>query len=187
MPVIAELASSTLEIVNNTVCRELMDPQSAEIPVDPTLGVLDTLVGGVIHGTDISEAKEEVQRILASQREKSDIVVAMLRNHNYWRVNEWIKVRAENEARIFKASKRGDLTTPESLAFMRLANAEIEQFLASTKTPQQTPDAETLVEKVGVTSVNRDRSLAAAYSETTPHGREIIRKRLISAKKSMAK
>lgn len=178
------MPTTAIEVVNNALCRDIIETEvdEPEVVADPTLSVLDSLVGGIVNGTDIEHIKGEVQRMLSSQREKSEIVGSMMRTHDYWRVAQWLRVRHDNERRIFKASRRGDLTTSEALAFMRIASAEIQTFKADKSDIQ--PDSGALLDRMDSTEAKREKSVAENFKGTTPHGREIIRKRLEAEKKA---
>ncbi len=186
IPTIIPMPGAASEVVNNVICRDLIEADLVETEMvpDPTLSVLDSLVSGIVNGTDIEHIKTEIQRMLSSQREKAEIVNAMMRTHDYWRVAQWLRVRNENERRIFSASRRGDLTSAEALAFLRVANAEIEAFKAD-KTELQ-PDSGALLDRMDNTEAKREKSVAENFKGTTPHGREIVRKRLEAEKKRAA-
>lgn len=182
-----DLPTTPAEVVNNVICRDIANPANApDVVPDPTINIIDTLTAGIVNGSDISDVRDQVQRILSSQREKLEVIAAAMRTHDYWRLNHWLQVRHTAEQHIFQASKRGDLTSTEHLAFMRLAAAEINAITASNRDTQGV-DAAALVEKLDShNTAARDRNAAESMRGTTPHGREIIRKRLYAAKKAAA-
>jgi hypothetical protein len=189
VPTLSPLPTSPIEVVNNVICRDIVeepanDDLDKEIPPDPTIGLLESVVTGVIDGSSLEAVKDEVTRLLGCPREKSDVIGALLRTHDYYRVAQWVRVRHDNERRIFKASQRGDLTTAESLAFLRLACAEISTITASTKAETH-PDSGSMVDKLDNAQAERDKLAAEKYKGTTPHGREIVRKKLEAEKKKL--
>lgn len=189
VPTVVPIPGNAAETVNNVMCREITSPDSSiddsDLTEDPTLLVMDNLVSGIVNGTDIEAVKGELTRLLASPREKAEVISAMLRTHDFWRVRHWMRVRHDNELRLFKASRRGDLTTAEAIAFLRIANAEIETFRAEGKTEIQ-PDSGALLDKMDNSESKRQQAAAESFAGTTPHGREIVRRRLAAEKKKKA-
>lgn len=174
------------DTINNFICDELAKPDSQKLPDDPTLDILDRLVDCIVTGADVSEIKEEVTRLVSHPREKAEIIAAVLRNHEYRRFNQWLRVRAQSEELIFRSMRRGELSTAEALAFMRAANAEINQFTATlAKQEDKTSDPTSLLEKVDVGKAAREAESADAYKGTTPHGREIIRRRVFALRRQL--
>lgn len=180
--------------VANVVSRHIVHPQPRHrLPVDPTLAVLDQLVHGILQGTDLSPLKPEVTRILSSQNDKARIVEALVRNHDLHRVNLLVQVRAKQEALLHEASQRGDLTVPESLALLRMADSALTQ-VAKTLTAEKAgtggsgggESAASTLEKVDATRAQRDERRVSRFAGTTPHGREIIRRRLYRLKQAQA-
>lgn len=186
-PTPVEFPRNEAEAMNNVLCRDVVHPETQDdVPADPTVEVLSQLVSGIVNGTDLNPVKDTVQRILSHQRDKAELIASVLQNHEFHRVAEWTRVRAENERRLYKASLRGDLTTAESIAFMRTANQEINAFVDRvtllSKNNQQALDTG-VVEKVDTANIQEDPSALEHFKGTTPHGREIIRRRLFALKK----
>lgn len=142
----------------------------------------------MLNGTDLTPIRDDVTRILSSHEDKARIVAALVQNHDYHRINLLLQMRAEQEKRLWRASRRGDLSTPESLAFFRMATGEINRItetLRDNKATINITDGSAMVDKVDTTRRDTDKQLIEAYSTTTPHGREIIRKRLYDMKKAV--
>jgi hypothetical protein len=190
VPVLVDVPRNETEAINNVLCRDVVRPDDPDdVPEDPTVPVLEQLVRGIVNGTDLTPVKDTVQRMLAHQRDKAEVIASVLQNHEFHRVAEWTKVRSENERRLFRASKRGDLTTTESIAFMRTANQEINDFMARVmalaKSNQQALDPQ-VVERMDTANIQEDTATLDHFKGTTPHGREIIRRRLYALKKGHA-
>ena len=181
------------DLVNNVICRELVQPSAdGIIRPDPTVKVIDQLVYGIIHGTDLTPIKAEVSRILSSQKDKARIVAALVKNHDFHRVNLLLQVRAIQEQRLHAASQRGDLTVSESLAFLKLAEAALAQTMKSIEEAPGNSGENSGVDATGVALDKvdahrnvRDKEAEQTYAGTTPHGREIIRRRLHAMKQDI--
>ena len=193
LPVLLELPVTEADFINNAICRELVQPSADGIVrPDPTVKVMDQLVHGIIHGTDLTPIKAEVTRILSSQRDKARIITALVKNHDFHRVNLFLQVRALQEQRLHAASQRGDLTVSESLAFLRIAEVALAQTMknlesgGSDSTGGGGVDAAGVaLDKVDATRGARDTASDKAFAGTTPHGREIVRRRLHAMKQNI--
>lgn len=187
VPVQVPVPRNEAEVVNNVLCRDVTEKEpTPDVGADGTIDILGALVNGIVNGTDLSAVKTDVERVLSHQRDKAEVIASVLQNHEFWRVYQWAKVRAENERRIFIASQRGDLTTTESLAFMRVANTEISGFMDRLLHATSTVPDVSAVEKVDSGARNAEKALTDQFKGTTPHGREIVRKRLYAEKKRAA-
>lgn len=187
VPVQVPVPRNEVEVINNVLCRDVTEREpNPEVGADGTIDILGALVNGIVNGTDLSAVKADVERVLSHQRDKAEVIASVLQNHEFWRVYQWAKVRAENERRLFTASQRGDLTTSESLAFMRVANTEISGFMDRLLHATSTVPDVSAVEKVDSGTRDAEKALTDQFKGTTPHGREIVRKRLYAEKKRTA-
>lgn len=183
------------QMVGNVISREIIEPQVQHvIPEDPTIAVLDKLVRGILDGTDLSDVKPEVTRILSSQKDKARIVQALVANHDFHRINLLLRVRARQERLLYAANQRGDLSVHESMALFRLADTALAQVTKSIGAtddggggngPSVVDSAATTLDKVDATRHARDNRNESKFTGTTPHGREIVRRRLYALKQSL--
>jgi len=175
-------------IINNVLARDQQDPQVGDIEPDPTLVVLDTLVQGIVRGTNLASIKSEVQRLMSNAQEKAEIISAVLSVREFYRLNMHVAVHAHNESYLWRAGMRSDLTTTESLAFYRLSGVEIDKIRAdmSRNAKQGAQVDDKAVDRVSGDAARDDKAIAETWKNTTPHGREIIRKRLYALKKHIA-
>lgn len=182
------------QVVGNVISREIIEPQVQHvIPEDPTIAVLDKLVRGILDGTDLSDVKPEVTRILSSQKDKARIVQALVANHDFHRINLLLRVRARQEGLLYAANQRGDLSVHESMALFRLADTALAQVTRSigatddsgSNGPSVVDSAATTLDKVDATRHARDNRNESKFTGTTPHGREIVRRRLYALKQAL--
>lgn len=179
-PVIPNSADA---VINNALCREIVAPDSkkpADGTIDPQVVLLDELAQGLTYGTDLNHIKDDIVRIAAHQPEKSELYNVIMRGIDMNRARDFVVMRANAEKHLLAASMRGDLKSTEYLAFLRYSTQElatIEAKLAENH-PINSTESEGLVTKVDHTKRIASAVEDEAYKETTPQGREIIRRQL---------
>lgn len=176
--------TSATAIINNLVARELLNSSGPVEPVSATVGILSRLIRAMSGGEDIADIKEALTRIVTNQQEKAKIYASVLNQIDQERSMDWIIVRAQVEKLVKRASLRGDMSTPELMAVWHLANDSI-TTTQNRQDKTESVDTVTIVEKVDVSRQESEHSAQQRWENTTPQGREIIRKKLFTLKREV--
>lgn len=185
------LVDSPEAVINNALCRELVDPSPNSAPhtADPNLTVLDEIAKGISQGTDINHVREDALRIASHQTEKVNIVKALMRGVDINRLNLFAQVRSRAEHELAKAAMRGDLKSTEYLAFLRFAANEIKEISTNMKSEEIARngggDPEGTLNKMDYAKQAQEAAEDVQYKGTTPQGREIIRKQMYHIEKKL--
>lgn len=174
------------DILNNVLARELEDPSPTPPgeTEDPNIGILNELAQGLTHGTDLNHVKDDVVRVASNQPEKIGVFQSVMRAIDLNRLNDFVQIRAHAEKALKRAALRGDLRSNEWLAFMRYSNDELHRIVDGFKSGEGTVgvDSVTLIEKVDFARQQADAEVDKRYKQTTPQGREMIRKQVFVLK-----
>lgn len=178
-------------LVNNALCREIAAPNSkkpADDTVDPQVVLLDELAQGITYGTDLNHIKDDIIRISSYQAEKAELFNVIMRGIDLNRARDFVLMRANAERHLLAASMRGDLKSPEYLAFLNYSNTELASIAEklAEQHPLNTGESEGLVSKVDHTKRTASALEEEAYKETTPQGREIIRRHVYKLRTKIA-
>lgn len=173
------LPTSASAILNNVVCREILDPSGELEPVSPTVTNLENTVRALSLGHDITPYKENIQRVASSQVEKSDVVRAYMNQIDRETIADLTVMRASSLRVIKSASRRNDLTVGEALVVWKMCNEQIPEIQKNlTEEQNKSVDTVTVIEKIDLNKQQIERSVQQRWEGTTPQGRELIRKKL---------
>jgi hypothetical protein len=187
------MPTSPEALINNVLVREIEQPThdaKAHTP-DPNITVLDEIARGISQGTDINHVRDDALRIASHQPEKVNIVKALMRGVDINRLNRFVQVRDRAEHELAKAALRGDLKSTEYLAFLRFAATEIKEIRENLTVEEIMRngggDSEGMLNKMDHAQQAQETETAKQYKNTTPLGREIIRKQIHRMKTKLAK
>lgn len=182
------IPTSDTALVNNLVCREILDPQGPLDPPSPTIALLKNTVAAIATGSDIAPYKAELQRITANRPEKSGLVLAQLSQIDEERIPGFVEMQDYSERILRRATRRSEMSVAEALAVWRLANQELTVLRKSkSDSKEHTVDSVTVMDKIDVSSQHITRTVAHKWEQTSPLGREVIRKKIWELKREMAK
>lgn len=179
-------------LINNALCKEIAAPSPAkpgDDMVDPQVVLLDELAQGITYGTDLNHIKDDVIRVSQHQTEKADLFKVIMRGIDLNRARDFVTMRSHAEKQLLAASMRGDLKSTEYLAFLRYSNVELQQIeskLAESQ-PLNNNESEGLMAKVDHTKQLANHVDDERYKDTTPQGREMIRKQIYKIKTALHK
>lgn len=177
-----DLLSSKDKVVREVIGRDLEERgastgQLSPPPADPILDTLEKIVSGIKTGGDIQQESSAVLRFISNQESRSTLVDSMLLSHDYERLVRYAKARNHLEDVLLRASMRGDLSPTEALAFMSVVNAESKVLQARVRAGSENiKDIMALLEKADYALTERQVEITKRYVDTTPQGREIIRR-----------
>lgn len=172
-------------VVNNFIARTLEDDGPSAEPVSATVKVLTRLSDAVSTGSDISDIKTDIVRIISNQPEKADMFQGVLNTIDQERTADMVEVRAIVEKELKRAVKNGRATTSECLAVWNIANAVIEKNQAKSAKMNKPVDSNDL-QKVDINRIESEHVAQQRWEGTTPQGRQIIRMKLFELKRHVA-
>lgn len=169
--------SPAAKVMREVVSRHLDETGGADPKIDPVLAVLERVIDGIKTGTDISGAQQEVAKLVTNQESRSELIDSLMMAHDYNRLLKYAQARDHVETLLLDASRRGDLTPTEALAFMSIITAESKVIQARVKSgATDVKDVIALLEKADYTVTNAQVDLAKKFANTSPQGREIVRR-----------
>lgn len=177
--------------INNALCLELLNPSALLAkPDDPVIEAICTVIDSIVSGSDLTPVKDYINAAMAHQPEKAAIVNRQIELYEEWTLSGLIKIAANTHIGLVKASANKELTSEQSLALHRMAVERIkdisEKMGRKQKQPSLAPDSTvTITEKLDPRGQVKEAEIAETFRHTTPHGREIIRKRLYTLKQQL--
>lgn len=141
-----------------------------------SIQTLDDLIAGVAGG-DIQAVKEEVMRLAANRVEKAALVESVLQEISYVRMLRHVQMRDASERVLHAATLSGDMKTDQAYAIYQMSQAAITEERKALGNAKPV-DAVTIINKVDISHHAQDTQTQERWQNTTPQGREIIRKKL---------
>lgn len=182
VPVMMEPLSQAA-ILNNLLCREELDPSGPLPPPSPTIIGLQKVSDAIANGEDITPYKENIERVLANQPEKGELLRSYINQADKEALTDMTIMRQRSLAVIKQASLRSDLHLSEALVVWRTCNEQIP--LLSKKDADKPVDGANVVEKIDYHKQQVEREVQKRWEGTTPQGRELIRKRVWEAQREI--
>lgn len=179
------LPTTPSAVVNNLIARKMNDGGPPAEPISNTVKVLTRLSSAVSSGSDISDIKTDIVRIVSNQPEKADIFQSVLNCVDQERTSDMVEIRAIVEKELKRAVQSGGLTTTECLAVWDIANTIIEKNQAKSAKMNKPVDSSN-IQKVDVSRIETEHLVQQKWEGTTPQGRQIIRMKLFELKRHVA-
>lgn len=147
-------------------------------PKSAVLDVIEKVVKGIQDGTDLNpELRGEITRLINNQEERAELLNNLTLTHDYSQMVEALKTDAVLKSLLHACARRGDLTPPEALAFYQLNRADLNSLSARVQGgANSVNDVMSLLNKVDYTVQVGHKELERKFKNTTPQGREIIRR-----------
>lgn len=181
-----QMPTSPEAILNNLVCREVVDPTPQDEPPSPTIPIFSGAVGAVTHGTALN--RTAIERVMNNQLEKAEMVAGFLRQLDFESAPAMAEIIYNTERMLRNASRRGDLSVSEAMALWQTAMSRVKDVKMTTeRTDKLTVDSATMFEKIDYTTKQVERGLSIKFRDTSPHGRELMRKKLWELKQNLIK
>lgn len=144
---------------------------------DPILTVLDRLITSFKHGSSTAGVREDVEKLLNARDERSELINSLMIAHDMDRLPDYLKVRRYIEKYLIRTALAGELSPAEALAFLKIAQGEIDTISSSVKSGTAPGKAvDELITKADFVSKASEKELAEKFKNTSPQGREILRK-----------
>ena len=138
------------------------------------------IVRGLNSGGDISEHRDQLRTLTASQKEKAEIVLSTMTHLDLEALVLAAEMRNSSMRYVAKAMRRHDVSTQETLVAWRMAQEQL-PALRKSVAESKAVDSDGAVDRISQTSKKRQAELDDRWAGTTPQGREIIRKRVFAA------
>ena len=165
------------------VIAEVATRTAAETEVIPPAGnssVLDALnavVKNITSGGDLTAHRSNIERLVCSQEQRATMIDNLLLTHDYERLVEFVKTRQKLENFLLGCANRDDLSPAESLAFLRYVGDESKYLTGRIKAGSSSiNDIVSLMSKIDYTIQVDEGNLMKRLANTSPQGREIIRR-----------
>ena len=139
--------------------------------------VLENVVNDIVSGGDLSRRKEEIEKLTTGQEERADLIDNLTLTHDYTRLVRFLKAQEKLETFVFNAMNRGSLSPMESLSYLKYICEEKKSLEGRIKAGSTSiKDFVSLINKINYTVQISHRDLEKKLKNTTPQGREIIRR-----------
>lgn len=176
--------SGGVKLIERVISRQLGQDTSAQ-PVsvqvepteDPIIDTLDRLVSSFKSGGSTQEIKAQIEQFLTARDERSELVNNLLVVHDVDRLPDYLKLRRHVEKYLLKSAFGGSLTPAEALAFLKIAQTEIDSITSQVRSGgHASKDVNELIRRADFVNKSDDKELAEKFKNTSPQGREILRK-----------
>lgn len=146
-------------------------------PKNAVTSVMREIVAGIEEGKDIRETYSAIGRLIHNNEQRANVINQLLMTNDFRRATELTEARDQLEFELIQAAKRNDLTAEERLVLMKMLDEQLKMVsgrLAAGAQPVQ--DLIGLMQKINFAAQHDDRALQQRFAQTSPQGREIIRK-----------
>jgi hypothetical protein len=135
------------------------------------------VVDSIKSGKSITDSHVQIASLINNQEERAKLLDTLLLTHDYDRLVNFLYARKQLEQLLLSAAMRGDLTPTEQLAFMTIVLKETETISQRIRAGANSEkDIMSLLNKVDYTMQVSESDSLKKFKDTTPQGREIIRR-----------
>lgn len=146
-------------------------------PADQVLDTLDEVIGALKTGREISGLRERIAQLVTNQESRAELISNMAMTHDFDRLAKHMRARASLEDILLTAATDRTLTPTQALAFLKLTQEQCDTILSRVRAgATNIQDLITLLNKADYALQLQDSKLSSKFSNTTPQGREIIRR-----------
>lgn len=161
--------------IEPTVLPDVPPPDGVDN--DPVLSVLDAVVNGIVHGSEVKNQQANIEKLISGQESRAELIDQLMLTHDYTRLLAFAKARAKLEQFMLACANRDDLSPMETLAISKYITDELKSLEGRVKAGSTSVgDFMQLMSKIDYTVSLNQRELEKKLSTTTPQGREIIRR-----------
>ena len=151
--------------------------EPANIPPSHTLQVLEQVVEALRTGEPLEGVRGDVERLVTNQQVKTDLINNIVLAHDFERLTLYLKARSKLERFLFGLLNEDKLTAQDALAYFKIV---YEESKALTERVQggasPVKDASAELDKVDLAVRQAQEAMKAKLKDTSPQGREIIRR-----------
>lgn len=167
--------------------RVLTSADAAKASSSKALDVLDSVVSGVLNGTDLSPQYPEIARLIHAQEQRAEVVNQLLLTHDYARVTRATKARDRLEEDLCTMALNGDLLPAEKVLLMEKLDTIVtttRKGIAAEST--SITDIVAMLDKMDYATEIAGAGLQRKFEKTSPQGREVARKLLLNISKRVS-
>jgi hypothetical protein len=139
------------------------------------LTVLNDLVHAFSSGEALDRIKPDVDRLTMAQEDRMTLVNSLTTQHSLIRMVRLMMARDRLERFMLSSVERSDLTPSEALLFLKMIQTDMSEIQTQIK-PTPIKDSKGLIDKVDYAQKKAIADTLSRYDNTSPQGREIIRK-----------
>lgn len=146
-------------------------------PKDMVLDTLDEVINSLKTGREITGLRERIAQLVTNQESRAELVSNMAMTHDFDRLSRYMRARASLEDILLNAAVGRTLTSTQALAFLKITQEQSEIILNRVRAgATNIQDLLSLLNKADYALQVQDAELAKKFSNTSPQGREIIRR-----------
>jgi hypothetical protein len=177
---LANMLTGAARVMNDLVTRHMIDVSSGQVEVPPmepdaSLTVLNDLVHAFSSGEALDRIKPDVDRLTMAQEDRMTLVNSLTTQHSLIRMVRLMMARDRLERFMLSSVERSDLTPSEALLFLKMIQTDMSEIQTQIK-PTPIKDSKGLIDKVDYAQKKAIADTLSRYDNTSPQGREIIRK-----------
>jgi len=180
LPAVRETPPSALPAVRETPPSDAPLEVITPLPPAPDDAVLDTLdevIDSLKTGREISGLRERIAQLVTNQESRAELVSNMAMTHDFDRLSRYMRARASLEDILLTAAIDRSLSPTQALAFLKITQEQSEIILNRVRAgANNIQDLLSLLNKADYALQLQDEELAKKFSNTSPQGREIIRR-----------
>lgn len=182
------------DMIQNVIVRQLLDDQHLPQRVppregNPILGTMRQVITAARDGKTMAPLQPLIERYTQANNDMAQVLGHMFLRYKNDQLVTWMETEEQLETFLQRCMRRGDLTPAEALVFLKLCKDEIGKNVKSLQeqlekgVPQL--DATAATTKMDYTYQITEREAMKGFEQTTPQGREIVRKLVLTARKKM--
>lgn len=177
---LANMLTGAARVMNDLVTRHMIDvlngqEEAPSMEPDASLTVLNNLVHAFSSGEALDKIKPDIDRLTMAQDDRMTLVNSLTTQHSLIRMARLMMARDRLERFMLASVERSDLTPSEALLFLKMIQTDMSEIQDQIK-PTPIKDSKGLVDKVDYAQKKAIATTLSRYDNTSPQGREIIRK-----------
>jgi len=180
------------DVLHNAIVRQLSDEiqnPPAEEPVNPALQTLSQIMLARQAGQPLAPLQEDIARQTVGLDVANKTSWHLYRRYRTDKLVLWLLADDRVDQLLFRMFKRGDFSTTEALVLKKLCQTNIrelaDELLAEIQSGAPEFDAGEAMAAMDYTVQVTEREGQNALVNTTPQGREIVRKLIFSARQKL--
>jgi hypothetical protein len=146
-------------------------------PNDDVLDTLDHVIEALKTGREITGLRERIAQLITNQESRAELISNLTLTHDFDRLKRYLRARAALEDMMLRAVTEQSLSPVDVLEFLNVIQEQSEKILNRVQSSATNiQDLTALLNKADYAVQTHDAELAKKFSNTSPQGREIIRR-----------
>jgi len=170
-------------LLNNILAKGILNGVPDKEPDDLSLLIMQEVVRKALAGESMSGVEERIRNLSSMMHDQHELLQAIILGPHYLHEKmQWIKTRTRSNRKLRESAEEAELDTAELLALARHSNDMIEQIDKEIKGAGGA-DPVTVVHRIENARKRDNPELAKKFENTTPQGREIVRKQVFKLRR----